>query len=223
MLEDLLHPAGVDLEILQGRNDTRFSQKVRNLKSHGRLTENGWAREVGERRGSTIHEITDKGRSLYESQKAGLLPLFSFELEKTRRVLSRMAEGGKVAVLTDETVISEGGVIEMTKRHVRQRSRELRDAAIEHYTKNGYIECSACSFEFSRAYGPAGKKYIEIHHLTPICEYEGNVKLDLARAIENVAPLCANCHRVVHLHNPILAVEEVRNSLRAAGVSGNRE
>jgi len=42
-LTNVLHPSGHDMEILQGRNDTHFSQKVRNLKSHNTLTKNGWA------------------------------------------------------------------------------------------------------------------------------------------------------------------------------------
>ena len=31
------NPTGEDLEILDGRNDTKFSQKVRNLKSHNTI------------------------------------------------------------------------------------------------------------------------------------------------------------------------------------------
>ena len=42
-LISLLHPTGHDADILQGRSDTHFSQKVRNLKSHNTLTKNGWA------------------------------------------------------------------------------------------------------------------------------------------------------------------------------------
>ncbi|MGE3333690.1 MAG: hypothetical protein AB7I36_08610 [Rhodospirillaceae bacterium] len=33
-LEDQLHPEGEDASILDGRNDTKFSQKVRNIVSH---------------------------------------------------------------------------------------------------------------------------------------------------------------------------------------------
>lgn len=33
-LEQIFQPEGKDAEILDGRNDTKFSQKVRNLKSH---------------------------------------------------------------------------------------------------------------------------------------------------------------------------------------------
>lgn len=45
-LDELLHPSGPDLEILAGRSDTRFSQKVRNLTSHRTLTNQGLATRV---------------------------------------------------------------------------------------------------------------------------------------------------------------------------------
>ena len=45
-LEDRFGPKGEDAEILQGRYDTKFSQKVRNLKSHKTLQRAGF---VGKR------------------------------------------------------------------------------------------------------------------------------------------------------------------------------
>ncbi len=211
LLRDLLHPSGEDSAILAGRNDDHFSQKVRNLKAHNTLTRYGLAVEVEHTGQTTAFAITDKGRKLYHDQKADLAPLFSFPLEKTQQILTSMATGKKVTVLTDETVISEGGVIEIAKQHARKRSKKLRDAAVEHYTRNGHIECCACSFEFNSHYGDIGENYIEIHHLNPI--YEGEVELVLDDAIREVRPLCANCHRVVHLHNPILPIEQVKDSL----------
>ena len=56
-------PEGEDAEILEGRSDTRFSQKVRNLVSHrsggGGLETNGYAIYDKGKRGFTI---TDEGR-----------------------------------------------------------------------------------------------------------------------------------------------------------------
>ena len=43
LLEQLLHPEGKDMEILNKRKDTYFSQKVRNLKSHDTLVRKGYA------------------------------------------------------------------------------------------------------------------------------------------------------------------------------------
>ena len=215
-LRHLLHPTGEDLEILVGRNDDKFSQKVRNLKSHNTLIKMGVAREesvTGRSTRSTVFAITDEGKRLYEDQKDNLALLFSFQLEKTKEILSGMATGRRPIVLTDETVISEGGVVEIANRHARQRSKALRDAAVEYYTRNGRIECHACLLEFSRHYEAIGKNYIEIHHLNPICEYEGEVKIDLDDSIKEVRPLCANCHRVVHLHKPILTIKAVQDAL----------
>ncbi len=42
-----MEPSGEDLQILQDRNDDKFSQKVRNIKSHDTLT--GMIRTVGEK------------------------------------------------------------------------------------------------------------------------------------------------------------------------------
>lgn len=36
-VREIMKPSGEDLDILEGRNDDKFSQKVRNLKSHDAL------------------------------------------------------------------------------------------------------------------------------------------------------------------------------------------
>ncbi len=55
-------PEGEDAEILDQRSDTKFSQKVRNLKSHKTLVKAGFATEIY--RG---FKITAAGRRLVES------------------------------------------------------------------------------------------------------------------------------------------------------------
>lgn len=59
-LTELLEPDGHDAEILANRQDTHFSQKVRNLVSH-RTMERGdlWTYDEGD----GIHRITPPGRS----------------------------------------------------------------------------------------------------------------------------------------------------------------
>ena len=42
-LTQIMSPQGIDAEILPNRNDTYFSQKVRNLKSHNTLIAPGYA------------------------------------------------------------------------------------------------------------------------------------------------------------------------------------
>lgn len=61
-LEQYFAPEGEDSEILAGRRDTRFSQKVRNLKSHHTLEKAGLAEEIEEG-----FRITQRGRDLLAS------------------------------------------------------------------------------------------------------------------------------------------------------------
>ena len=58
-LVDLFAPEGEDAAILAGRLDTKFEQKVRNLKSHKTLIKTGWANHY---RGG--FEITKAGRRM---------------------------------------------------------------------------------------------------------------------------------------------------------------
>ena len=216
-LRSLLSPSGEDLDLLSGRNDDKFSQKVRNLKSHDRLTVQGLAKRVILNNGQKAFSITEKGKKLYSDKRIYLDTLFSFPLEKTRKILSVITKDDGVIVLTETPEILEGRLIKKEELIIRERSAKLRAAAVEYYSCNGHIKCSACSFEFRKFYGKAGKNYIEIHHIEPICDYADNGKrLNLDAALKNVVPLCANCHRVVHLHKPLLSIDGVKVAIESA-------
>ena len=44
-----------------------------------------------------------------------------------------------------------------------------------------------------------GKDCIEIHHKKPIFQYQGDTFEQLVdSALENLLPVCPNCHRVIH-------------------------
>ena len=76
-LRTLLNPQGEDLEILSGRNDDKFSQKVRNLRSHETLEKAGLATyESRDRQG--YWTVTDKGKSLLEDN----LPLLDYLMQQ---------------------------------------------------------------------------------------------------------------------------------------------
>jgi hypothetical protein len=62
-LESLFNPTGKDAEIIEGRSDTHFSQKVRNLVSHksSNFIANGFAEHDTKKHGI---RITDEGRDL---------------------------------------------------------------------------------------------------------------------------------------------------------------
>jgi hypothetical protein len=63
-LEEWFQPEGEDNEILDGRADTKFSQKVRNLKSHKTLEKAGYAVDIDDG-----FELTDAGKKLVEATR----------------------------------------------------------------------------------------------------------------------------------------------------------
>lgn len=76
-LFNIMKPEGEDLKILTGRNDTKFSQIVRNLKAHETFEKKGYAeyeKIPGLRHG--VYKITDVGRK-YLPKNCRKAPCFS--------------------------------------------------------------------------------------------------------------------------------------------------
>lgn len=71
------------------------------------------------------------------------------------------------------------------------------------------LDCEVCGFSFGEAYGARHGTYCEVHHLVPLSEVKNSTKTRLAE----LAVLCANCHRVVHLRNPPYTLDEVKGMI----------
>ena len=106
----------------------------------------------------------------------------------------------KQKIVLDENVIIDEGSKFVKETKTRARSKSLRAAAIKHFSEDdGKIKCQVCGCEMSCRYGEYGKGFIEIHHIKPICQYEDDdVNKTLEEALQNLAPLCPDCHRMVH-------------------------
>lgn len=66
---------------------------------------------------------------------------------------------------------------------------------------------------FEIAYGPEGVGLIHVHHLRQI----GGIGAEyLVDPIQDLRPVCPNCHAVIHRGNPIHSIEAVRAMLEGA-------
>jgi 5-methylcytosine-specific restriction protein A len=83
------------------------------------------------------------------------------------------------------------------------RNPIARQACIKHY---GY-SCCVCGFNFESAYGRLGSKYIEVHHLKQIADVGQEY---LIHPIDDLRPVCANCHRMLHKTRPPISIEELK-------------
>jgi hypothetical protein len=52
--------------------------------------------------------------------------------------------------------------------------------------------------------------FIEVHHLEPVSSIIGKAGAKLSTSINDVRPLCANCHRMAHRREPPFSIAELR-------------
>lgn len=117
---------------------------------------------------------------------------------------------------TDEPDIveaAEGRVL--TRMHrVRERSRKLVELAKKRALgKYKRLFCEACGFDFSDKYGPTGEGMIDVHHTKPVHTLASDGD---KTSVDDLALLCANCHRVVHSSRKWLSIDEVRKLIDEA-------
>lgn len=101
----------------------------------------------------------------------------------------------------------------LTRLHrKRERSAKLRKAKKEAVEKEtGRLACEACDLDFNERYGSRGKGFIECHHIVPL----HTLKPKQRTKISDLALLCPNCHRILHMRKPWLTVDEVRDLVKS--------
>lgn len=85
-----------------------------------------------------------------------------------------------------------------------ERSPVNRAACIQHYGAT----CLACGFDFKSFYGDLGEGYIQVHHRKPVSQMNESY---FVNPVTDLVPVCANCHAMVHRHDPPMPVEALRD------------
>ncbi len=101
----------------------------------------------------------------------------------------------------ERQLYKEGKVVQVfVNRYERNQGARLK--CISHHGDS----CHVCGFNFSQVYGDAAKGFIHVHHKTSLANIGEKYEVD---PINDLIPLCANCHSVVHLTKPALTIEEL--------------
>ena len=218
----IMKPSGEDLEILDGRNDDKFSQKVRNLVAHRTFDRYGYAEyDYG------IINITTEGENYLKTNQEILkyLLINDFEYDDIKSNLIKISATKKKIETFDENIIVQEGLKKVTETEAYNRSSTLRNYAIRYYTKDNDIHCHCCNFSFKEFYGKKlGEGYIEIHHAKPIFKYEDeDIEKTLEKAVSNLIPICSNCHRIIHRNwKKPLEIQTLMNSIDQNGIFNKR-
>jgi hypothetical protein len=84
--------------------------------------------------------------------------------------------------------------------------RAKKDVALH---KFGNLSCEVCAFVFTSRYGDHGSGFVECHHRQPLSKITDEGK---KVTLDDLALVCANCHRMLH-RKDWPAIEELRRRL----------
>lgn len=93
-----------------------------------------------------------------------------------------------------------------------ERNTKARQQCIEYHD----CKCWVCEFDFFEAYGELGKDFIHVHHIVPLSEIRQGYEVD---PINDLLPLCPNCHAMVHRQIPTMVPKELKLLLARVGRS----
>ncbi len=101
----------------------------------------------------------------------------------------------------------------LTRIHVyKERDRGFAARAKRFYKaqNGGTLTCECCGMDPIALYGAAGERCLEAHHRIPIEELQP----DSITRVDEMAIICASCHRIIHSEKPCLVVEDLAARLR---------
>ncbi|MDL2079668.1 HNH endonuclease [Streptomyces sp. GXMU-J15] len=136
-----------------------------------------------------IEAFTQREAEMLQAAAAIEEGIASGELHLLPRQPDEVDETGATAI--------EGRLL-VRRALARERDPKLRSLKIKQVRSRGRkLQCEVCAFDFSHTYGDLGDGYIEVHHVTPL-----HVSGTRETKLDDLACLCANCHRMCHRSRP---------------------
>jgi predicted HNH restriction endonuclease len=108
--------------------------------------------------------------------------------------------------ITEGELILEGAKKQITV-NAYERNPIARQKCLEY---NGYI-CTVCTFISSDMYGEIGNDFIHVHHLKELNQIGEEYEVD---SINDLRPVCPNCHSMLHKRKPAYYIEEIKSFIR---------
>lgn len=127
-------------------------------------------------------------------------------------VLSLVPVGADIGSASATSTVQEGAV---TRVEVNRYERSPAYRAICIATRG--TTCHVCGLSFGETYGPLAAGYIHVHHLIPVSHMTPGPPFD---PLTDLVPVCPNCHGVIHLQDPPLSVEQVRDMVHGTAPNG---
>lgn len=146
-----------------------------------------------------------------QSLLGGLAALITKANPDVKRYFSRdLRVPTRVELEAPEKVIRKSYLEGQKKERVLELISRNYRLAIEAKKKWG-LDCQICGFNFEKTYGPLGREFIEVHHLRQLARQDGKGS---KITVEDVRPVCSNCHSIIHRRKDMLLLRKVKRALR---------
>src|SRR3990172_2675103 len=168
----------------------------------GRLVGNafGWDPTAEESQGADAVYI------LAELKKPGRYWLWIMRPEVAQAIEKlRWTNGNQITIpeeITEPTRLYEGAVRSISV-NAYERNAIAREKCILHYG----CTCSVCDINLADVYGEIAQGHIHVHHLRQLSEINTEYQVD---PIQDLRPVCPNCHAIVHMSTPPYTIEQVK-------------
>lgn len=172
----------------------------------GRLVGNalGWSPSAEESQGADAVYI------LAEFQKPGKYWHWIMRPEVSKAIERLGWDNGNQPVIPEEIIESKSlfeGAVRSILVNAYERNAEAREKCILHYG----CECSVCGTILSNVYGEIAQGRVHVHHLRQLSEISKEYQVD---PIQDLRPVCPNCHAIIHMKNPPYTIEEVKEFIK---------
>ncbi len=126
----------------------------------------------------------------------------ALELEKQWESFASLQSFLSPEELPESNLYYEGAIQKVTV-NAYERNVTARKKCVDHYGAS----CFICGFDFGKVFGKLGDGFIHVHHLQPLSEIKAEYQVN---SINDLRPVCPNCHATIHRRSPSLSIEEIQ-------------
>jgi 5-methylcytosine-specific restriction protein A len=108
-------------------------------------------------------------------------------------------------IVDSHATLIEGAIRQITSNKY-ERNPQARKICIQTYG----TDCFVCGFDFEKVYGEIGKDFIHVHHLRQVASIKKEYEIN---PIDDLRPVCPNCHAMIHRQKIPLTIEELKGKI----------
>jgi 5-methylcytosine-specific restriction protein A len=148
------------------------------------------------------------GSGIQVHSESAARTLYELWVAHTNALIYRSADEPRAI---DDRTFPEGALTRIMVNKY-ERDPQAREECLQHW---GY-RCLVCDFSFEDRYGPLGQNFIHVHHTIELSLVPRGYRVN---PINDLRPVCPNCHAMLHQVQPALTVEQLKQHLRRTGAS----